>query len=190
MFKDLCKKVKGLSICNQELIAALVTAFVAIWIWCLTNAATFIATCAMIVTIWQGWISRKHNKLSVKPHLDYERHIRKDSPIILSIKNHGLGPAIIKSIIFNINGKKFNGTIIELLTEIKASGIGLTYNHEIISQNTAMNANEQHDLLTITNSHENDNYDKAIDVFKKISFTIIYQSLYEETFNLDYSFEK
>ena len=52
----------------------------------------FIAACALVVSIWAMWTQRKHNRLSVVPHIDVglsENH--------LFIENNGLGPARITS---------------------------------------------------------------------------------------------
>ena len=69
-------------------------------------ASVFIATCALLFTAWQGWETRKHNKISVRPILtgetfDAERYsVEKDiRRVSLEIINSGIGPAIIKSFV-------------------------------------------------------------------------------------------
>lgn len=52
------------------------------------------AVCALVATIWQAAIARKHNRLSVRPVLTLYRH--EDDGIIV-IRNNGSGPAIIRS---------------------------------------------------------------------------------------------
>jgi len=70
---------------------------------CQQYAALFVSICALFLTIHQSRATRKHNRLTVKPHLtsftdrvaDPER-----KGIILvkaTLSNNGLGPAIIKS---------------------------------------------------------------------------------------------
>lgn len=73
-----------------------------------------ISICALFVSVWQINISQNHNKLSVKPYLDY--HLtQQDSTLTVSISNAGFGPAIIKKIMFNYNGNEYN-SLEELLT--------------------------------------------------------------------------
>ena len=76
-------------------------------------AVIVIALSALFVSVWQVRISHQHNKLSVKPYLDYHL-IQIDSTLEVSFSNEGFGPAIIKKITFTHNGKKYN-TLRDLL---------------------------------------------------------------------------
>ncbi len=74
-------------------------------------ASAFIATLAFGATIWQGWITRRHNHLSVRPLLVW--HVaRNNSPefaeITFSLKNKGIGPAIISDRYFTVRGARFH----------------------------------------------------------------------------------
>ena len=58
-----------------------------------------IAACALSLTIWQAIVQRKHNRISVRPHLTRATDTswnNGDACLKVSIKNNGLGPAIIK----------------------------------------------------------------------------------------------
>lgn len=63
-------------------------------------ASVFIALFALAFTIWQGFNQRKHDTLSVQPHLDFferkERH-NEEASFSLVLMNNGLGPAFVKS---------------------------------------------------------------------------------------------
>ena len=70
--------------------------------------AAFIAALSLGATIWQGWIARDHNKLSVRPILKFARSRTFEEKAITlrySIKNDGFGPAIIKEQFFTLNGE-------------------------------------------------------------------------------------
>lgn len=58
-------------------------------------SSVVIAVCALGISIWQGYIARQHNKLSVVPmlHVDVDQTEGKDIEIV-SV-NNGVGPAII-----------------------------------------------------------------------------------------------
>ncbi|ELE5026058.1 hypothetical protein RDG65_001326 [Vibrio fluvialis] len=63
-------------------------------------ASSIIALCALIFAIWQGLKQRKHDRLSVKPHIDIfeeRNHLDENVSFALELQNNGLGPAIIKS---------------------------------------------------------------------------------------------
>ena len=59
------------------------------------------AGCAVFISVWQAVISRRHNKLSVKPHI--EAIVRtSDEDVQIEIENGGLGPAIVESIVVSV----------------------------------------------------------------------------------------
>ncbi|WP_420555199.1 hypothetical protein [Neptuniibacter marinus] len=77
--------------------------FTCIWFWLGENVAAIIAASAMGATLWQGYIARKHNRLSVKPHLVVHSTLSLQSPqIAFAISNDGLGPAIFQSYTLSI----------------------------------------------------------------------------------------
>ena len=57
-------------------------------------AALVVAVCALVVTVWQGVVTRKHNRLSVTPVLTL---YRREIDGIITVKNNGIGPALIIS---------------------------------------------------------------------------------------------
>jgi hypothetical protein len=65
-----------------------------------------ISISALFVSIWQINLSQNHNKLSVKPYLDY--HLGQgDSILLVTISNSGFGPAIIKKTTYTYKGDKY-----------------------------------------------------------------------------------
>ena len=60
----------------------------------LALAGLVVALCAMVATVWQGAIARKHNRLSVRPVLTL---YRREADGIISVRNNGSGPAIVVS---------------------------------------------------------------------------------------------
>ena len=59
----------------------------------LAAAGLATAVCALVATIWQGVVARKHNRLSVKPVLTL---YREESDGKIYVKNNGTGPALIR----------------------------------------------------------------------------------------------
>lgn len=57
-------------------------------------AALVVAACALVVTVWQGVVTRKHNRLSVTPVLTL---YRREIDGLITVKNNGIGPALIIS---------------------------------------------------------------------------------------------
>lgn len=65
-----------------------------------------IAFLAIVLTTYTAYFTRKHNRLSVKPHLDCLRSHFPDS-CFLKIENSGLGTALITDMTFTYNNKKY-----------------------------------------------------------------------------------
>lgn len=74
-------------------------------------SAQVIAVCALFLTTYQAAMARRHNRLTVRPHLTtvMHRHTRPESPGIITISatlaNRGLGPAIVRGYEVLIDGK-------------------------------------------------------------------------------------
>ena len=60
--------------------------------------AVVVALTSICIAIWQGYISRKHNHLSVKPHIDIDSNKIVGRNISCQMFNHGVGPAFISSL--------------------------------------------------------------------------------------------
>lgn len=65
--------------------------------------AIIIAIVALGISIWQGFEQRQHNRLSVKPLLNFEVIAHNQTKSIM-LSNDGLGPAIIKGFYINLDG--------------------------------------------------------------------------------------
>ena len=69
------------------------------------NVEALIALSALGLAIWQGMTQRQHNRLSVKPHLVFERVVNNNSPQLqIFLTNTGVGPAIIKHFFVSLDG--------------------------------------------------------------------------------------
>lgn len=72
-------------------------------------AATFVALCALGVSIYQIRLSEKNNIISVRPSLNLVYAMSpNDGKVGISIENRGLGPAIIKKITVIKNDKIYD----------------------------------------------------------------------------------
>lgn len=67
-----------------------------------------IAVCAVVVSVWQVRISQQHNKLSVRPYLDFFSGWSGENSWRLSLLNEGVGPAIVKSTELIYKGKTYS----------------------------------------------------------------------------------
>ena len=60
-------------------------------------ALMIIALSALIVSIWQVNLQRKHDRISVMPYMDWQMGQDDEGYVWLKVKNKGFGPAFIES---------------------------------------------------------------------------------------------
>ena len=145
--------------------------------------AGLMAVISLTVAVWDGIETRNHNRLSVKPFLNFEvsrSTTQSDDGVVFSsdmtvkVENRGLGPAIIKSfeIISIIDGKQYiNNDWLEALKTIdykehvsKFSSLGTNSIIQAEVSKTLIN------LSTISNA------------LGSIKIRIVYESIYQEEF--------
>lgn len=154
-------------------------------------ASVIIALCALGFTVWQGFRQRKHDRLSVKPHIDfYEKFSHTDDNLIytLFVQNNGLGPAIIRSHrVYKRSGTNNENVEIENFEEELRNHLG----YEISSIHTldlhddgGISANARHMLLAIhVKSLEHDGRARLKQrIYLGYVIEIEYESMYGETF--------
>ncbi|WP_152638680.1 hypothetical protein [Marinobacter santoriniensis] len=70
--------------------------------------ALFVAAISVLISLWQASVARKHNRLSVKPHIDPLFDTFAANPVSCILDNHGIGPAFFRSFKFYYRGGFFN----------------------------------------------------------------------------------
>ena len=130
-----------------------------------------IALCALAATIWQAAISRKHNKLSVRPVLTL---YRLDIDGVIYIKNNGSGPAIVKEYEIWKDGALVNEDQLPKLLPHAFEAPDLTIGCSIA-------IGEKIELVKsaayLDNSH--------IPPLQALNFRIVYESIYGEQWTLE-----
>jgi hypothetical protein len=64
-----------------------------------------ISVCAISLTIFQAYSTRRHTRLSVQPRLDWTVNLGPDGGIAYSLVNDGFGPAILQSLNLELDGE-------------------------------------------------------------------------------------
>ena len=145
-----------------------------------SSIAIFIATIALMISVWQDCEQRKHNRLSVRPLLSFETISYNNSQSI-KLSNNGLGPALIQSFQIELDGKNYDAEagnpwrpVVEARSlQGKYSSMYYFANASIIKPE------EVYSLLTWTPGDT---------VQLDITIRVTYQSLYEEEYSLTESF--
>ena len=155
-------------------------------------ASVFIATCALVATIVQGRQNRKHNRLSVKPLLEFLGYVGIDDDddeedddeddnirkYEISLVNRGLGPAIIERFVLVYDGeeipsddsKKYQDFLNNLLKDFEILVITHCYS------GSSVKAGGDIPVLGFKFDAENDD----VDFINEIKFLIEYQSIYKD----------
>lgn len=134
----------------------------------------FTAFMALIVSIYEGYEIRKHNRLSVRPHLITEINIKGVRQESIIIKNGGLGPAIIKEFEIFANGKKMKFWN-DAMNEIKLTKFSSLTN---LAEGDVIKSGERLPIVVL---------DTIIDNFN-LSFNLKFKSMYDEDFILKSNF--
>ena len=148
-------------------------------------SAIVIAVVSIIIAIWQGIETRKHNRLSVQPKLDISYSLDyKDSLAQLSITNNGLGPAIIEDATATIDSTLFRiseiNEYLDFQEQIGLKGIPTTY--EILKKGASIISKEIKPVLIVEMKHLEKLNLNPVSLFNDVKVNVIYRSLYEEEF--------
>ncbi|MFM5750392.1 hypothetical protein ACET6F_06315 [Aeromonas veronii] len=138
------------------------------------------------ITLWQGWLMRRHNILSVTPHIDMVTTLMTGHPINLIISNHGVGPAIVDEIRFLKSDKsKVELTSYECY-ELIFQHVGFelkTVPHitRAICCGTPIGAGKEIELFNIAHPDPITHL-HLINIVEKMEFEVSYKCIYGKTY--------
>ncbi len=151
------------------------------------NPALDVALVALFYTIFQGWRSHTHNKLSLHPLLRIEKRKKKikDDDYIyeFEVVNYGTGPAIITSntLFFNSvkkahnNSEKYHDCIVQELINkgnVKYEDIKITF----LMPTSVIGAGVKKILWSVR--YNDKTCDKIIAIVDRLDLRIEYESIY------------
>ncbi len=156
------------------------------------NAGDYIACCAALiaiaalyVAIEQARLTRKHNRLSVRPYLAMYRKEFKNHPIEYVLENRGLGPAIVKKFSVLVDDHKVDAAntnvVLRALELLSLSGDGI--GGHLLVETDSLGANQSITILQFAKSKDNPELYRALmDKMPRLKFRIEYQSMYGDDF--------
>lgn len=142
--------------------------------------AILIALMALFISLWQGFEQRRHNRYSVRPLLTYDINSYNLTKSI-RLSNDGLGPALIKRFVLEIDGEKLDaedGNPWKQVVE-KRGLQGKFSEMYYFSEGTTMKADRSMNLFTW-----------KLDSVQQLDISILieYNSIYEEEFSIEEHF--
>jgi len=150
--------------------------------------ATFIALCALSVSIWQCIETRRHNKLSVRPYLSIRVMISKQAPYMgIQIENNGIGPAIIKKCILFIDKTPFvidtNEAFVKVFTDAQIFDKKISF--LTLMDGTVIKEGQSVSFISYPEENQTDDGMKKFkERLSHLRIKIIYESIYKEKFEV------
>lgn len=144
--------------------------------------AVIIALCALILSIWESRLNRKHQKLMVTPHIEIHRTVNSlDQFFKVIIKNEGLGPAFITSILFVYKNQEID--LIDLRKFSSDLTNDSTLNFFELDGETILKEGKEIYYLDINFKKSKKLSEEELKTFSKsIEITINYKSAYKESY--------
>ena len=144
------------------------------------DGSTITALCALGLSIWQGYINRRHNKLSVTPLLTSKLEQSKEHSCF-QLKNKGLGIAKITGYNLLVNGRlvtndKFMADFYQRMPQTEFTGFYLRHydeNSYIETKSSSTIVQLQAGLLTLVEREF---------IKNRYTVSVEYESLYGEQF--------
>jgi len=152
-------------------------------------ASSVIALCALAFSIWQASQSRKHNRLSFRPHLTTWTHSHPEKGFYaVELINNGLGPAIIDKFTVTLDGKSLGDNATDALDKVlKILFPNTQYRATFSTVGTgyAMSPKERCTIVAVQFSGAVRPSPEVVDhSLNRGNLEISYRSFYEEEFRL------
>lgn len=157
--------------------------------------SVFIAMCAVYATYWQTQHSRRHSELSVRPLLCWHKKKKTTDAgciVTFTVKNLGLGPAIVRKRFFTVGSEKFDVEPDDdgLVETVASKAIGDKFVFRVLQSGTPGEGSalpSSGDFLIAellfagmgTNAAE-----AALRSLPDLDFVVEYESMYKERFRL------
>ena len=156
----------------------------------LSLSAMSISFITLIIFIYQTNLMSKQNDLSILPYLQVSESADAESnSFMISLKNHGVGPAILESVIIEYEGqrydvKDYNDDLISLLSDIESELDSLKYfSMSTLDVGIAIPSNATYEIFSVSNSPKD--YDVLTESLFRLEnnglrYEIIYKSIQGE----------
>lgn len=148
-------------------------------------SAIIVSIASIFIATWQGMETRRHNRLSVRPKLDFSFEVGKNG-FGYSILNQGLGPAIITEAKIFLDGEEFIpqrshfGWALALQDTLQL--MNMTLDALPLSKGVTIRAGQPYTIIEL---YEQGEKDLTIDpkmIYRRLAFKINYESMYGESF--------
>lgn len=156
-----------------------------------------IAACALGLTFYEGLATRKHNRLTVRPHLVAKTDFRPDGNSVIfkasaTLVNAGIGPAVIKSFVVLMGDEehpvKTPAELLTLFESVFGHRATVQWHFFVPVKGHAMKAGEEiriADLQLVLPESKFSDYKELEAALRKFGLLISYECIYGGTFAYD-----
>jgi len=142
----------------------------------------FVALCALGVSIVNTRQTKKHYRLSVRPHLRFFVSFGTETePIGIYLANKGIGPAILKDLRILLDGQPFGTSTGHRwnMVWMKAGYNKLIVSYNFPEEGDALSAGEKLPLLGVDKGCESDTErSEFFHALKRVDLEVLYESMY------------
>jgi len=158
------------------------------------TASDITSVCAILLSLYALVSTRRHNRLSVNPHLaDYTNKLTTNEGLTLTyeISNNGIGPARIKSFVLFREGKPFPKEKDDYVESFVREHLGNRLKYDIrhsfnFGKDDSLKAGDMRHILEIFfPGAKLENREQILGMFEGIGLRIEYESFYGQKFVLD-----
>ena len=156
----------------------------------LSLSAMSISFITLIIFIYQTNLMSRQNDLSILPYLQVSESVDgESSSYMITLRNHGVGPAILESVIIEYEGKRydvkdFEDNLVLLLASLASELDSLRYsNISTLNVGIAIPANTTYEIISVENSAKD--YDILTETLYRLEgnglrYEITYKSIQDE----------
>lgn len=150
-------------------------------------STTLIAVVALYVSLWQGFVSRRHNRLSVLPHLRLD-WLPRDESLVVEMHNHGIGPAVFVEFGLLYDESPITQNTSDFIrTKLSQSEADIDFYIYTPFEGDALAAGESLDLIILYVSRDVAHRRAGTQLLSRVSYDITYTSVYGQEFSKVYT---
>ncbi|HGM6414481.1 TPA: hypothetical protein ACKP8A_004435 [Stenotrophomonas maltophilia] len=155
-------------------------------------SSAFIALIALVYSVYQGRLQRRHQILSAKPILEF--HVSNGDTLLL-IRNEGFGPASIVSFRAAKEGQVIDmttGAGIKQFVALATSGINEDFRYERtrFDSGTVFGVGKEVSVVTSRDHLSDASRMKITENLSRLKLSISYKCIYGETYSTEATFEQ
>ncbi len=159
-----------------------------IWSFLGNNAAEIIALSALFLALYQAQSTKHHNKLSVRPNLNFHLVVQQDNPqVAINLDNEGVGPAVIGAFVVTFDNEEQDTSESGFFRKLcgKFNIPAKSAGGSVLSKTSYIPAGDGREIFRAVTKDEKDlnfDHDNTYKELKRLKISVNYESIYGEKY--------